>query len=72
MKKVVACTSLFWIAAGAIAYSVVITKQMLVVPDHSGYVEVRQGASVAIPEAYNVHERQDALGDLIHKVVQEQ
>lgn len=69
--RTIFCTSIFWIAAIAISYGYVITKQILIIPNHAGYVEVRQNSMVATPDSMVVHHRANSLDDLVKKVIEE-
>lgn len=69
--RTIFCTSIFWVAIIAISYGYVITKQILIIPNHAGFVELRQNSMYATPDSMVVHQRETKLDDLVKKVVEE-
>lgn len=69
--KCAAITSLCWITIAAIAYTWALTSQAIIIPNQTGYMEVRHNDLITTPSAFNVTERnQRALDQLVHDVTQ--
>jgi hypothetical protein len=65
--KTVIITSICWIAFIAIAYAYAVTNQLIIIPNQTGYIEVRHNDLVTTPNGFDVTHR-TSLDDLVHEV----
>lgn len=61
MTKIIIITSFFWINITLAAYCLAVTLQWIIIPNHAGYVEVRQNDIIGTPNGIDVEMRKNSL-----------